>query len=65
MSKEQGFKKSILEIEIRVIEYFLCLLYRSRKAGLCILLADIKSFTQEEGIAFEKRVKDILENKYK
>ncbi len=54
-------KKSVLDIEKRVTEYFIRLLDKSRKAGFWISLADIKTFTQEEGLTFEKRVKDILE----
>ena len=57
-------KKSISELENFVIEYLLNLLNKSRKAGLWFTINDIKNFTQEEGIAFEKRVNEILNKQY-
>ena len=57
-------KKSIYDIEYLVNKYFFRLLDRSRKAGLWMKLSDIKNFSQEEGLAFEKAVNDILEKQY-
>ena len=57
-------KKSIRDIEKFVTEYFINLLDRSRKAGLWVSFGDIKFFTQEEGVAFEKMVKETLEKRY-
>ena len=45
-------------------QYFIYLLNESRKVGFLLSLNDIKNFTQDEGLIFEKQIKNRLNDQF-